>query len=359
MSAVSLHPRQRLALLAAILTLAFAALAAAPASAQTIQARTTSDLNARSGPGNEYPVLYTIPRNTVLTVIRCTADRIWCEAQYGVRTGWSAARYLEAIGTTTIPTPTPTPTPVPTPTPTPVPTPTPAQPAQPGQPQIGQGALFDYFLNQLFGQPTPAPVPTQPVGNARPRTPADNEVCFFKEADFQGDFFCARMGQSDANLAADWNDQISSLRVGASATVQVCGEINFTGWCQTYVDDIARLGANRNDSISSYRAIDLATATPTPVPTPTPTPVPVVQVCFYEGVYYSGASLCLAPGQAYPFLPTALNNRISSIRIEGNIAVQVCEDYNYNGWCEEYRQSLPQLGPGRDDAISSVRVRAL
>lgn len=319
-----------------------------PATAQPIQARVITDLNARSGPGNQYAVLYIIPRNSIVTVTRCTQDRIWCEAQFGSRTGWSAAQYLEALGTTPTPTPTPTATPVPPPTPTPVP--------QPGQPGVGQGALFEYFLNQLFGQQAPVSgQPTPPQPTARPRTPAANEICFFKEPDFLGDFFCARMGQSDANLAADWNDQISSLRIGADATVQVCGDVNFAGWCQTYADDIARLGGIRNDSISSFRAV---VSTTTPTPTPPPPPV-VAQVCFYEGVFYSGASFCVPAGQAYPFLPTAWNNRISSIRISGRLAVQVCGDYNYNGWCEEYAQSLPQLPAGRDDTISSARVRAL
>ncbi len=308
--------------------LVFALPAATQGQPPPVQARVTTQLNGRTGPGAQYPVLFVMPVNSLVPVYRCTQDITWCEVGFGQQTAWASAQFLQVLPQA------------------------PGTPLPP--PQLGGGGLLDFVLGQLFGQPPPrTPPPTTPPPTPpQPRDPATNEICFYADFDYLGDFFCVRMGQSDTNLDTDWNNRISSLKVGATARIEVCAEFNFAGWCQDYVDNTPRLGSPRNDAISSWRAVAATTPTPTPPPTP-----PVTQACFFENANYTGASFCMVAGQAFPTLPTTWNNRISSIRITGVLAVQFCADFNYNGWCEEIQTSIAQLPSIRDNAASSVRVR--
>jgi hypothetical protein len=61
------------------------------------------------------------------------------------------------------------------------------------------------------------------------------------------------MGQSNPALGADWNDRISSIRVGQGAAVEVCLDNDFGGGCTTYGQNVPQLPGNQNDAISSFR----------------------------------------------------------------------------------------------------------
>lgn len=231
-------------LLIALLLTAFISV---PASAQQLQVRATVDLNGRAGPGTQYPILFVIPRDAIVTVEQCTQDYAWCSVRLANQSAWAAAAYLEVVQT--------------------------AQPIPEAGPQIGP--VFDFLLG-IFGpqfglpqlpptQPTPTPTPT-PQPQPLPQ-PGPGEICFYLDVNFGGDAFCVNMGASNSNLVGGWNNAISSIRVGDGASVEVCGDPAYGGWCRTYVDDVNLTGI-RNNSISSYRTV--ATAPPTPTPTPPP-----------------------------------------------------------------------------------------
>lgn len=80
------------------------------------------------------------------------------------------------------------------------------------------------------------------------------------------------------------------------------------------------------------------------------------QVCFYEDFNYRGARFCARPGDADRRL-RSFNDRISSIRIRGDVQVQVCEDFNFRGRCAVLDRSRPSLNGRNNDIISSYRVR--
>lgn len=287
-----------------------------PPLAGQVQARATVDLNMRSGPSTQYGVVGSIPRGGVATLSRCTDGYVWCEATYNGRTGWAAARYLEAVS------------------------------PQYGQQPINNVGrqlglqLFNFILGQIGGQVQPTPVPTQP------RTPGPNEVCFYRDAGFAGEALCIRMGQSDAGLASAWNDTITSLRVGQGAWVEVCANPGFTGTCRTYAENISQLPNILDDRISSYRT-NLAT----------PGPAPIAQACFYADFDFQGPSFCLSRNQDLANLGPDWNDRISSIRVDAGLAVQICEANNFAGWCEQYNGNIARLSPTRNDGASSIRVR--
>ncbi len=67
-----------------------------PASAQSgpAIAYATANLNMRTGPGTNYPVVTTLPRGGGVTVFGCTADFRWCDAAFANARGWVSGKYL-------------------------------------------------------------------------------------------------------------------------------------------------------------------------------------------------------------------------------------------------------------------------
>lgn len=82
---------------------------------------------------------------------------------------------------------------------------------------------------------------------------AGDDVCFFTEADYQGDSFCVGVGASFSQLTGNWNDNISSIQVAEGASVEVCLDAAYTGGCQTFNAATATLPEGWNDMISSFR----------------------------------------------------------------------------------------------------------
>lgn len=80
------------------------------------------------------------------------------------------------------------------------------------------------------------------------------------------------------------------------------------------------------------------------------------EVCFYEDWNYGGESFCATNGDRNRRL-SDFNDRISSIRVRGDIEVQVCEDYGYGGRCAVIDQSRQRLNGNNNDIISSFRAR--
>ena len=54
----------------------------------------TADLNIRTGPGPDYPVIGAIRYNEQATILGCIDGSLWCQVTYGGRQGWAYSRYL-------------------------------------------------------------------------------------------------------------------------------------------------------------------------------------------------------------------------------------------------------------------------
>jgi uncharacterized protein YraI len=63
-----------------------------PAAAEPQTAYVTSNVNLRSGPGTDAPVLATIPAGSAVRVSNCTLE--WCAVEWNGREGYSIARNL-------------------------------------------------------------------------------------------------------------------------------------------------------------------------------------------------------------------------------------------------------------------------
>jgi hypothetical protein len=82
----------------------------------------------------------------------------------------------------------------------------------------------------------------------------DSGACFFRDADFRGDYFCVRAGDDVGRMPNDMNDAISSIRIFGRAEVVVYRDIRFNGGSSRFGSNVRNLrGAGWNDRISSMR----------------------------------------------------------------------------------------------------------
>jgi hypothetical protein len=79
--------------------------------------------------------------------------------------------------------------------------------------------------------------------------------------------------------------------------------------------------------------------------------------CFYEDINYGGDYFCVSAGATSPQVPYGNNNRISSIRVFGNVEVTVYADSDYRGRSRTFGSDTNDLRRGGwNDRISSYRV---
>lgn len=79
-------------------------------------------------------------------------------------------------------------------------------------------------------------------------------------------------------------------------------------------------------------------------------------VCLYEGHNQTGASFCGEPGFVVrDLLLFDVDNRYSSVGIEGNVSVLLCRDRDFHNYCERVNES-ENLAGFLDNNVSAMRV---
>ena len=79
-------------------------------------------------------------------------------------------------------------------------------------------------------------------------------ACFYEHADYRGDFFCARTGESLDSLPSGVNDRISSIRIFGRAEATVYRDERLRGASARFDYDVRNLRQeNWNDRVSSIR----------------------------------------------------------------------------------------------------------
>src|SRR5262249_51283765 len=82
----------------------------------------------------------------------------------------------------------------------------------------------------------------------------DSGACFFRDAEFRGDYFCIRAGDDVGRMPPEMNDGISSIRVFGRAEVVVFRDVRFNGGSTRFDRSIDNLrDAGWNDRISSIQ----------------------------------------------------------------------------------------------------------
>ncbi len=77
-------------------------------------------------------------------------------------------------------------------------------------------------------------------------------ACFYEDANFRGQFFCAPRGATYTALPQGFNDRISSIRVFGSE-VRIFQDVNFRGRSTEIRSDVPDLRGNWKDKVSSIR----------------------------------------------------------------------------------------------------------
>jgi hypothetical protein len=87
----------------------------------------------------------------------------------------------------------------------------------------------------------------------REQSPRDG-VCFYRDTNFHGDYFCVASGGELSRVPEDMNDKITSIRIFGRAEVIVFKDIRFDGGSSRFDVDVRDLkGEGWNDRISSMR----------------------------------------------------------------------------------------------------------
>ena len=115
-------------------------------------------------------------------------------------------------------------------------------------------ATFSYAVGSTPPPPAPAPPPPAPAPAPAPSGP----ICFFADANYGGDEFCASTDSSWVGTA--WNDRVSSVQVQPGYEVDLYADVNFGGAVVKLTANNANLAsANFNDAASSFKVIKLST----------------------------------------------------------------------------------------------------
>lgn len=101
----------------------------------------------------------------------------------------------------------------------------------------------------------------------RPKPPQTG-ACFYKDSNFNGQYFCLKLGQNWPSMPSGFNDKISSIRLFNGAQVRIFNDVDFRGVSARIRRDVNDLhyyrmpndpSRNWNDRVSAisvYRAND-------------------------------------------------------------------------------------------------------
>ena len=86
----------------------------------------------------------------------------------------------------------------------------------------------------------------------RPSFPRDG-ACFFRDRNYQGDYFCTDADQDIAVMPNGMNDAITSIRTFGNVEVTIYKEGRFRGRSTDFRGDVRNIGDDWNDEVSSIR----------------------------------------------------------------------------------------------------------
>jgi uncharacterized protein YraI len=218
------HTRKTLLNVATAVAVATTAVVVFLPAAQAAPGTVTSNVNVRSGPGTNYPVVDTVRRGQAVDVQQCQGS--WCYVAKPGPSGWVSASYLAAGG---------------------------GVPVNPSQPGISFGFNLGPNgpnVNIGIGNPQQPPRPPRPPVVQPLPQPTYGEVCFYDGSRYRGASFCLQPGDNIRDLR-EWTDRISSIENSDGYNVQVCTEPNYRN-CRTYTTSASSLN-DFDDYIASIR----------------------------------------------------------------------------------------------------------
>src|SRR5512133_702840 len=102
---------------------------------------------------------------------------------------------------------------------------------------------FSLFAMSLFALFLLSGSASAQWGNNQPRQPRDG-ACFYREANFGGNYFCITAGESMGSMPPGFNDRVSSIRIFGRAVVTLYENHEYSGPNQRFdgnVNDLSRI----------------------------------------------------------------------------------------------------------------------
>lgn len=191
-----------------------------------------------------------------------------------------------------------------------------------------------------------------------------NGACFYRDANYQGPFFCVAAGEDAPRVPQGMNDEISSIRVLGRAEVTVFQDEGFQGGSARFDGDIRNLSNEGwNDTISSIRVQGGGGGFRERFGA-RQQQVPRQGACFYTDADFQGQRFCLSVGETAADMPLGFNDAVSSLQVFGGASVTIFEHGNFGGQSIQVSSSIANLTSARspngfawNDVISSVRVQ--
>jgi hypothetical protein len=197
-----------------------------------------------------------------------------------------------------------------------------------------------------------------------------DQVCFYRDIQFQGPSWCYRPGDELTDLRNRGNE-ISSIRIIGRARVIVWDDEEFMGASDEFDRDVPDLRLRTmegrrdwNDRIDSFQVVgpgrgrrggffgNIGRDDRDNRPSRD-------RVCVYEDINYGGRSQCWnADEEERNLSGSGWNDRISSIRVFGRARIEMYRDADYRGGRIRLDRDAPDLGAiNWSDQISSFQVR--
>jgi hypothetical protein len=184
-------------------------------------------------------------------------------------------------------------------------------------------------------------------------------VCFYRDKNFKGEYFCVPAGESMARLPGGMNKEISSFRVLGNVDVTVFKDDKFKGQSGRFFTDVRDLKREGwNDDIASLRVGNTASRWDDGrFPIWAQEARPDEGACFYKDADFRGDYFCMPRGSSYAKMPKGFNDEISSIRILHAAGVMITADEDFEGGMVRITDDVKDLRRGFwKDRISSIRV---
>lgn len=284
-----------------------AAMLLGTAPALAVPAEASGAVNVRSGPGTGYDIVDQLVAGEDVDVVECNAAGTWCRIVHSGPDGWVSRSYLDA-------------------------------PADAGDGEIEWGVVIPLpgGGSITFGSPGFEDDGGGDGGGGG----GVARACFYDLPNYAGASACVDAGTHVPNLPGVWNNRITSLQVEGGASVTLCQNPAYGGFCNTFGADVPMLGGPLNNQTSSYDV----------------TPPALPRVCVYDLANFQGDGVCVNAGASDTGIAPAWNNRVTSIRIFGGAHIRLCQNPNYGGFCNVFAGDVPTLGGALNDQGSSYQT---
>ena len=223
---------------------------------------------------------------------------------------------------------------------------------------------------------------------------AQQGVCVYKDSNFEGPRRCFENNVSSFKKLGI-NDQVSSFQIHGGVNIIFYEHSGYKGSYKKFSNGQAVLRDGMNDNFSSMKIVaapkpaqwgdrgnwgnqnhsdpggnwnnnEYNTENPYGQPTdglPTADPFEnsglpgqPAQVCLYSNQNYSGKSYCFSSDNPR-FSNFGFDNQADSMRIEGDIEVELFQHTNYKGFSRIYRKNIARFSPQEHDQYSAIRIR--